>query len=109
MVKHGNDILLEKRPSGGGWGGLWCPPQFKDEVTAKAWFEQNNLLANGGQRLQTFSHTFSHFKLLITPLHIQLKRKPKLDLKTGSVWLDREAALQAAIPTPVRKILAEIN
>lgn len=109
VLKHGNDILLEKQPSSGIWGGLWCPPQFKSEVAAKAWFEHNNVLANGGQRLQIFSHTFSHFKLLITPLHIQLKHKPELDFKTGYVWLDREAALQAAIPTPVRKILAEIN
>ena len=35
LLMHGNDILLEKRPGSGIWGGLWCPPQFEDEVAAK--------------------------------------------------------------------------
>ena len=37
LLMHGNDILLEKRPGSGIWGGLWCPPQFDDEAAAKDW------------------------------------------------------------------------
>ena len=105
LLMHGNDILLEKRPGNGIWGGLWCPPQFEDEMVAKDWFVQNGMSASHGERLAKFTHTFTHFKLHITPLKIQLARKPLRAAQPGSVWQDVEGALSAAIPTPVRMIL----
>lgn len=105
LLMHGNDILLEKRPGSGIWGGLWCPPQFDDEVAARDWFVQNGMDASHGKRMATFTHTFTHFKLHITPLKIQLARKPLGAAEPGSVWLEVEEALRAAIPTPVRMML----
>jgi A/G-specific adenine glycosylase len=105
LLMHGNDILLEKRPGSGIWGGLWCPPQFDDETAARDWFVRNGMTASDGLRLATFTHTFTHFKLHITPLKIQLARKPLRAAQAGSVWLDVEEALRAAIPTPVRMML----
>lgn len=63
------------------------------------------MTANQGERLETFTHTFTHFKLHITPLKIQLSCKPVQAVQPGSVWLDVEEALRAAIPTPVRMLL----
>ena len=105
LLIHGNDILLEKRVSQGIWGGLWCLPQFDDEAAAKNWFMESGMTAHHGERLETFTHTFTHFKLYITPLKIQLSSKPVRAAQRGSVWLSVEDALSAAIPTPVRKIL----
>jgi A/G-specific adenine glycosylase len=109
LLMHGNDILLEKRPGSGIWGGLWCPPQFDDEAAAKDWFVRNGMGASHGERLETFTHTFTHFKLHITPLKIQLSRKPMRAAQPGSVWLDVEEALRAAIPTPVRALLNKLR
>ncbi len=109
LLMHGSDILLEKRPGNGIWGGLWCPPQFEDEAAAKDWFVQNGITASHGERLATFTRTFTHFKLHITPLKIQLARKPLRAAQAGSVWLDVEEALRAAIPTPVRSMLQELT
>jgi A/G-specific adenine glycosylase len=109
LLMHGNDILLEKRPGSGIWGGLWCPPQFDDEAAAKDWFVQNGMTASDGEKLATFTHTFTHFKLHIVPLKIQLARKPLHAAQPGSVWLDVEEALRAAIPTPVRSLLKELT
>ena len=108
MLMHGNDILLEKRPGSGIWGGLWGLPQFDDEEAAKYWFLQNGMDASSGERLETFTHTFTHFKLHITPLKIELLRKPLHIAQPGNVWLSVEEALGAAIPTPVRKVLETI-
>ena len=105
LLMHGNDILLEKRPGSGIWGGLWCPPQFDDEAAASEWFVRNGMDASHGGRLESFTHTFTHFKLHIMPLKIQLARKPLHAAQPGSVWLDVEEALRAAIPTPVRMML----
>lgn len=108
LLMHGNDILLEKRPGSGIWGGLWCPPQFDDEAAARDWFLRSGMIANHGTRLETFTHTFTHFKLHITPLKIQLSHKPLRATQPGSLWLDAEEALRAAIPTPVRALLGEL-
>jgi len=108
LLMHGNDILLEKRPGSGIWGGLWCPPQFEDEEAAKDWFLRNGMEASNGERLETFAHTFTHFKLHITPLKIQLVRKPLIAAQPGSIWLDVGEALGAAIPTPVRAMLNKV-
>ncbi len=109
ILMHGNDILLEKRPSSGIWGGLWCPPQFDDEVGAKGWFMLHGMDASEGVRLETFTHIFSHFKLHITPLKIQLARKSLQVAQAASIWLDVEEALGAAIPTPVRAMLEKVR
>jgi A/G-specific adenine glycosylase len=85
------------------------PPQFDDESAAKDWFVQNGMTANHGERLATFTHTFTHFKLHITPLKIQFARKPLRAAQPGSVWLDMEEALRAAIPTPVRSLLKQLR
>ena len=108
LLMHGNDILLEKRPGSGIWGGLWCPPQFDDEEAARDLFTRNGMEASEGERLQTFTHTFTHFKLHITPLMIQLARKPLRVEQAGSVWLEVGEALGAAIPTPVRVMLNKV-
>lgn len=105
LLMHGNDILLEKRPGSGIWGGLWCPPQFDDEGAARGWFLRNGMVARDGERLETFAHTFTHFKLHITPLKIELARKPLRLEQAGRVWLEVGEALGAAIPTPVRNML----
>jgi A/G-specific adenine glycosylase len=105
LLTHGNDILLEKRASAGIWGGLWSLPQFDDEERARNWFVQSGMIASDGERLATFTHTFTHFKLHISPLRIQLSSKPLRVEQAGSLWIDVEDALRAAIPAPVRKIL----
>ena len=109
LLMHGNDILLEKRPGSGIWGGLWCPPQFDDEASARDWFMRNGMDASHGEKLEIFTHTFTHFKFHITPLKIQLERKPVRAAQPGCVWLDVEEVLRAAIPTPVRQLLKRLS
>ncbi|MFZ2540696.1 MAG: A/G-specific adenine glycosylase, partial [Gallionella sp.] len=42
LLIHDNDILLEKRPGSGIWGGLWCPPQLEDGQGVVADYMQRN-------------------------------------------------------------------
>jgi A/G-specific adenine glycosylase len=107
LLVHGSDILLEKRPPHGIWGGLWSLPQFDSEAAAKVWFEQTGMAAGAGERLTSFNHTFTHFKLNITPLQIQLAQMPR-QTPAGSTWLSIDDAPGAALPTPVRKILGKL-
>ena len=110
LILNGSDILLERRPGSGIWGGLWCPPQMDvgEEVGAYC-MQQFGLSVERTVTLPVFAHSFTHFKLHIEPLVVQVALKPERILKPGSVWLDVDEALRAAIPSPVRKLLQELS
>lgn len=106
LAMHGRDILLEKRGPAGIWGGLWCLPQLEEgdeelaeHVQRKGWKIDEQIA------LPAFTHTFTHFKLHITPLRLNLAQKPLQLQQAGGEWMDVEEALSAAIPTPVRMLL----
>ena len=106
LLMHGNDILLEKRPGSGIWGGLWCPPQIDDgQGVAEDYLQRNGIAVSERIDLPEFTHTFTHFKLHITPVLLRVARKPLRVQQAGSLWIDVEEALRAAIPTPVRSLL----
>jgi A/G-specific adenine glycosylase len=104
MAMSEGEILLEKRGSSGIWGGLWCLPQFDE---AEEWLAYSEDWQISEQiELPVFTHTFTHFKLHITPLLMHLADKP-LQVQQA-VWLNVSDALSAAIPTPVRLLLEKI-
>jgi len=109
LLLHGNDILLEKRGPSGIWGGLWCPPQIEDGQGVVAdYLQQSGMQVSERIELEEFTHTFTHFKLHITPVLLRVAHKPKRVQQAGSVWLDLGEALGGAIPTPVRSLLQQL-
>jgi len=110
LLLNGADILLEKRPGSGIWGGLWCPPQFDDVEEALSYCaRQYATEASQAIEMPKFSHSFTHFKLHISPLHVRLEHLPLRAQQANSQWLNVNAALQAAIPAPVRKMLLGLS
>jgi A/G-specific adenine glycosylase len=115
LLMVGDEILLEKRPSTGVWGGLWSLPQYDDELSAMAACAP--LLADNHaaqqpsstiEALPTFLHVFTHFKLHINPWLIQCQRKSMFVAEPGTIWLSVNDALNAAIPKPVRTLLQSL-
>ncbi len=106
LLMHGNDILLEKRASVGIWGGLWCPPQIEDgQGVPDDYVQRSGMVVRERIDLAEFTHTFTHFKLHITPVLLRVERKAMQVQQPGSVWLNVDEALGAAIPAPVRVLL----
>ena len=110
LVLHNGDILLEKRPPSGIWGGLWCTPQMDNIQDAEIYCVQHfGLETAQAYALPMFTHTFTHFKLHISPWCLQVQSERKQAEERGTVWLAMEDALRAAIPAPVRKILLDLR
>jgi A/G-specific adenine glycosylase len=86
---HDRQVLLERRPSRGVWGGLWTFPEARKGRVR-------------GERLPVVEHGFTHFRLLAQPL---LHRVAKRFATPGGLWLDLADAAGAALPAPVRKLL----
>lgn len=110
LLRSGNEVMLEKRPPTGIWGGLWSLP----EITAKENAEQSVDLRYGIQAeclpvLKTLSHAFTHFRLHIQPQPMQVLHIKPHAREAGVIWLPLEDAIGAALPTPVRKILLSLK
>lgn len=110
LLLHEGDIMLEKRPGSGIWGGLWSLPEISANEVAEAVAEQRyGVLAESQPQLPTLSHAFTHFRLHITPLPMQAITVQPQTREAGVVWLPLDDAIGAALPTPVRKILLSLK
>jgi len=105
MLLNGNEILLEKRPSTGIWGGLWSLPEAAVDDDLGHFVQQRfGITAQALPPLQTLTHTFTHFRLHIIPQPLLVMGRATVSAP-GFIWLDRESAIDAALPTPVRTLL----
>ena len=110
ILKHGDKVMLEKRPSAGIWGGLWSFPEVDctDNASAMA-LNRFGIHALSSATLPILSHAFTHFKLHIQPHVLTVLGSPKTVNDAGQKWLSIEEAVNAGIPTPVRKILISLQ
>lgn len=92
----GRDVLLERRPGAGLWGGLWAFPETR--------------LIDGPKprRLAVLEHGFSHFRLRVQPWLCEVRRDARRAESPGRIWIDLADAAGAAVPAPVRKVLAPL-
>ena len=110
LLLHAGEIMLEKRPGSGIWGGLWSLPEITAEETSEAIaLTRFGLEVEKMPMLAPLVHTFTHFRLHISPQPLQVTRKPAQAHAPGLVWLPIRDAIGAALPTPVRKLLVGLQ
>jgi len=106
VLQRAGEVLLEKRPAPGIWGGLWCFPEADAdadvvEICARRFGARIELR----EALPVIAHGFTHYRLDILPQPAAVTAWPQRVAEPGLVWLSLEDARTAAIPTPVRNIL----
>jgi A/G-specific adenine glycosylase len=101
------ELMLEKRPARGIWGGLWSLPELPTDIDpAGHCLEDLGYTVHSQRVLPRLSHSFTHFKLHIQPVQLQLD--PRRSSPPGRVWLHPADALDAALPAPVRKLITQL-
>jgi A/G-specific adenine glycosylase len=103
------EVLFERRPASGVWGGLWCFPELPADADVLG--VARNRYGVAGRRVQNLTplvHGFTHFKLTIHPRIVHASSRTLRAAQPGTIWMSFEDAEQAAIPTPVRKLLAQL-
>ena len=109
LMEHAGAILLEKRPDAGIWGGLWSLPEI-DLATDVARHCKARFLADVvvGDELDPIEHGFTHYQLTIRPQRVAVRRWPARAEAPGLLWLTRDDALAAALPAPIRRLIASL-
>jgi A/G-specific adenine glycosylase len=104
VLRHAGQVLLERRPSPGIWGGLWSFPETNGRDVAQ---DCRNLGFDVGsiRKLDAIEHGFTHFRLTIHPVLCDVKQPISRAEAPGRLWLELADASEAATPAPVKKLL----
>ncbi|WP_043757657.1 A/G-specific adenine glycosylase [Imhoffiella purpurea] len=105
------EILLERRPPSGIWGGLWSLPETPEGRDPGDWsLSQLGQLPAKVEMRPSCRHTFSHYRLDIQVALIRLERGPdRIADDDGRCWRTPDEALNLGIPAPVKRILEELE
>jgi A/G-specific adenine glycosylase len=108
ILLYRGQVLLERRPSSGLWGGLWTFPEL-GKGNAEAYCRREfGCTLDRTRRLDPIEHGFTHFKLTISPFVFDVARTSPRAEQSGRIWLSIEDAAHAAVPTPVRSLLRNL-
>lgn len=105
LLLHCDDrVLLEKQPEPGIWGGLWSLPRFDTPEALAAACLNMGVTVTPADRMASFVHVFSHFRLEISPWKVKVG--PQLaEPLPGQRWIPIEELPITALPAPVRDLL----
>ncbi|ELU07986.1 hypothetical protein CAPTEDRAFT_207815, partial [Capitella teleta] len=115
VVNQHGEVLLERRPPTGIWGGLWSFPEISDpeQITEEA-LKKTGLLLNGYDIWQSFRHTFSHYHLDITPA-LSFAEYPGQNtnwvIKDSDTycWFALNQSFELGLAAPVKKLLQKVG
>ena len=109
VMRRGTQVWLQRRPPSGIWGGLWSLPEGEDSATLARIAGQIGIHDSAVelQPLTPISHTFTHFRLEIEPLLLDLpvgaKTLQLADAEAG--WIALSDLDSVGLPAPVKKLL----
>ena len=103
------EVLLERRPQSGIWGGLWSFPEQEPD-TINHYLRDRGLQCIDQSPLRAFRHTFTHFHLDIEPIRIKVSEETQFITEPGKhTWFDRDNPLEIGLAGPVSKLLESLQ
>jgi A/G-specific adenine glycosylase len=102
-------VLLVKRPPVGIWGGLWGFPECT-EADVRSWCrDELGLDIRPLKPWPMFRHSFSHFRLDITPIPVRTTGASLSVMESdATVWYNVERPDARGLAAPVRKLLQQL-
>ncbi|MGM0522050.1 MAG: A/G-specific adenine glycosylase [Pseudomonadota bacterium] len=98
-------IWLERRPPSGLWGGLWSLPQFDTQQALEDWVDTHAVAPKRKPVRPAFTHTFSHFRLEISPQPVVCKMLA--GVRENGVWYDLNDPPELGLAAPVKRLLTQ--
>ena len=109
VIERAGEILFEKRPPTGIWGGLWSLPELPLEAdVAEACRRRFGVVAVAGATLAAIEHGFTHYRLTMHPQRVAVPDWRARAEEPGLLWLARDDAETAALPAPIRTLIRSL-
>jgi A/G-specific adenine glycosylase len=119
LLDRGDAFLFERRPAVGVWGGLWSLPEVRFDgdgdgsdidLLVSADIRGRFGIASGTcERLAPLKHVFTHFALTMHPVRVALDVPPHSMQSDAYEWLTCDAAIDAALPSPIRRLIRSLD
>ena len=111
IENEAGEVLLQQRPAAGIWGGLWCFPEIAvDACVERMVHDQFGFDVQSICSRDKLKHTFSHYQLMIQPVHVKIRNTSRFINDAGIVtWLKPDGNAQLGLPAPVVSLLDELK
>jgi len=102
-------VLLQRRPPGGVWAGLWSLPEAPDHAAAREWFAGcMHGHYDHHEPMAAIDHGFTHYHLQLQPLRwTGVAMRAQVADNDDLRWVARDALDGLGIPAPIRRLLEE--
>lgn len=100
-------VLLERRPPSGVWGGLWALPEIPAGRDLVGWCLQGlGFMAELVEIHAPQRHTFTHFRLELTPLELRALGATRQAAEDGDRrWFDPAQPERIGLAAPIARLL----
>ncbi len=106
---HGQ-VLLQQRPPAGIWGGLWGFPECTEKDVQRWCRKELGLEISPELTWPVLRHTFSHFRLDITPIPARVAGESLRAMEAdGTVWYNPEQPDERGFAAPVKRLLEQLR
>jgi len=106
LENKAGEILFQRRPPTGIWGGLWCFPECSTDDDIEKWLlAETGLSGSISRQLSVIKHTLTHFRMEILPIHLKIKQCNNVKEMDDHRWRLADDALKFGVPAPVRNLL----
>jgi len=100
------EVLLQKNPPMGLWGGLWVFPQAETEIGIAEACSNLGLQIASRTINPSKRHTFSHFHLDYQSVVIEARAKHGMVAQSDNhIWYNTEKPLSLGMPAPIKALL----
>ena len=104
LLRHEGQVLLQRRPPSGVWGGLWSLPELPAGRDVDEFAASLGVRLLSKHRGEPLTHVFTHFRLRMSPLVCEAAPLAAT-AEPGRRWFDAAARAAAGLPAPVRRLL----
>jgi len=112
LMNEKSQVLLMKRPSIGIWGGLWSFPEYDEKTQIiDDCLRRLGLSVQLKRELAHFKHSFTHFRLMITPITALVNKVLYSEVmdKDQYFWYNLDQPLTIGVAKPVKTLLKNIS
>lgn len=104
-------VLMEKRPPSGIWGGLWCFLEISETSQLTNLLTKLNLKQINSTNLDKFRHTFSHFHLDIEPIVVDCEILPAKEISENNTlqWYNLTTKASVGLAASTQKLIKQLQ